>query len=429
MLVEFSLANYRSFHKVQTISFKATGLVSEDRNVDETNVVGEGKNRVLKMVGLYGANASGKSNLIKGLSFFQEMVQSSLESDELAAAGVNPFKLSEQKENDSGFFQIILLIDGHKYRYGFTLDDDAKIQAEWLFGPAEKNETYYFKRDKGEVTCNADWFKEGASLPYDKLRADALFLTFSASYDGEISRMVKEYITRKIRIDNSDVIRMGTLRRIRFMTPRTFTDSLIATGKKDVVLQWMKEAGLVYSDVTLKRIGIDKASEHNRIIFSKNTYGSDGGIKGKAEMDLDLDESEGTRKFYAYIGDLYDIFKQGGIFVSDEVDSSFHPSLLRKLITLFQNSDVNKANAQLLFTSHDTNLMKPDYMRRDQFYFAEKTITEETRLYSLSDLKGIRNNADFAAQYLAGFYGALPQLGNYLEEKSEDKNISSIQPK
>jgi hypothetical protein len=71
--------------------------------------------------------------------------------------------------------------------------------------------------------------------------------------------------------------------------------------------------------------------------------------------------------------------------------------------------------------------MKPDYMRRDQFYFAEKTITEETRLYSLSDLKGIRNNADFAAQYLAGFYGALPQLGNYLEEKAEDKNISYIQ--
>jgi AAA15 family ATPase/GTPase len=427
MIIEFSLANYRSFHSVQTISFKATGLVSEDKDVDEANVMGEGKNRVLKMIGLYGANASGKSNLIKGLSFFQAMVQSSLESDRLAAFGVNPFKLSEQKEEDLGYFQIILLIGNNKYRYGFTLDDNANIQSEWLFGPAGKNETYYFKRDKGGVTSNADWFKEGASLPYDKLRTDALFLTFSASYDGETSRMIKEFITRKIRMDNSDLFRFNDIIRGTVRGSRTVTDSLIAEGKKDVVLQWMKEAGLIYNDVTLRKIEITKNLIRSKVIFSKNTYDTDGGVKGKTEMDLDLDESEGTKKFYAYIGDLYDIFNEGGVFVSDEVDSSFHPSLLRKLITLFQNSDVNNANAQLLFTSHDTNLMKPDYMRRDQFYFAEKTITEETRLYSLSDLKGIRNNADFAAQYLAGFYGALPQLGNYLEEKAEDKNISSIQ--
>jgi len=137
-------------------------------------------------------------------------------------------------------------------------------------------------------------------------------------------------------------------------------------------------------------------------------------------MDLDRDESEGTKKFYSYIGQIYKKFEEGGLFVSDEIDSSFHPSLLRKLIILFQNKNVNKANAQLLFTSHETHLMKPGCMRRDQFYFAEKTFCEETKLYSLSDLKGIRNNADFAAQYLAGLYGALPLLGNYLEDAGEE---------
>lgn len=83
---------------------------------------------------------------------------------------------------------------------------------------------------------------------------------------------------------------------------------------------------------------------------------------------------------------------------------------------MFQDPKVNKANAQLLFTSHDTNLMNPDCMRRDQFYFAEKTVLEDTKLYSLSDLKGVRNNADFARQYLSGFYGAIPILGTYLED-------------
>src|SRR5690606_41292869 len=107
---------------------------------------------------------------------------------------------------------------------------------------------------------------------------------------------------------------------------------------------------------------------------------------------------------------------KGGIFISDEIDSNFHPSLLQKLIGIFQNSKINRSNAQLLFTSHDTNLLNPNFMRRDQFYFTEKTIYDETILYSLADLRGIRNNADFARQYLAGLYGATPQLSNYIEE-------------
>ncbi len=134
-------------------------------------------------------------------------------------------------------------------------------------------------------------------------------------------------------------------------------------------------------------------------------------------MNLDDDESEGTKKFYSYIGVLNQKFEDGGLFISDEIDSNFHPALLRKLISFFNNPGINKANAQLLFTSHDTNLMHPEIMRRDQFYFTEKSLMDETILYSL-DLKGIRNNADFARQYLAGIYGALPVLGNYLEEQT-----------
>ncbi|WPV63771.1 AAA family ATPase [Chitinophaga sp. LS1] len=132
-------------------------------------------------------------------------------------------------------------------------------------------------------------------------------------------------------------------------------------------------------------------------------------------MDLHTDESQGTNKFYNYIGDLFALFSGGGVFVSDEIDGNFHPALLKHLISLFQDPKINTTNAQIIFTSHDVNIMAPEFMRRDQFYFTEKTIQDSTRLYSLGDLKGIRNNVDFARQYLAGFYGALPQLNKYIE--------------
>ena len=107
---------------------------------------------------------------------------------------------------------------------------------------------------------------------------------------------------------------------------------------------------------------------------------------------------------------------QCAFIIIDEVDSNFHPFLLIKLVGLFNNPLLNKSKSQRLFTSHDTNLMSPSVMRRDQFYFTEKNEDNSTRLYSLADLKGIRNDADFAKQYLAGFYGALPVLEKYANE-------------
>ena len=103
------------------------------------------------------------------------------------------------------------------------------------------------------------------------------------------------------------------------------------------------------------------------------------------------------------------------MLISDEIDNNFHPSLLRQFVRFFNDPSINSAGAQLLFTSHDTNLLDPEILRRDQIYFAEKSVKDETILYALSDLKGIRNNADFARQYLAGFYGALPMLEKYKE--------------
>lgn len=413
MIVEFSLANYRSFNSLQTISFRATGLTSENKSVDAKNIYDGGPDRILKIAGIYGANASGKSNLLKGLYFFREMIVNSLESEKLARHFVNPFKLTDAPVDNSGFFQIVLVIDKEKYRYGFTLNEDATIQSEWLFGPAAKKETFYFKRTGAELKINDEYFAEGSNLPKDKLRTDALFLTFSASYNGMISRKIKDYFNLRVQSDNHQGV-SGIFRNV-FRGNLRETDRLIEDGDKEIVLDWMREAGILFQDVTIETIGDEKSIAKKRVKFAKNIYNQEGEVSGLANMDL-LGESDGTQKFYSYIGKLNNLFKTGGVFYSDEIDSNFHPSLLQKLIAVFQNKQINTGGAQLLFTSHDTNLMNPEFMRRDQFYFTEKTIFDETVLYSLADLRGIRNNADFARQYLAGLYGAIPQLDNLLEE-------------
>jgi len=335
----------------------------------------------------------------------------------------NPFRLSANHMDQSGYFQIILLLGNNRYRYGFTLDEKANIQTEWLYGPADKNETYYFIRKKAQITINEDRFKEGTQLPYEKrLRADTLFLTFCSSYDGAISSLIKDFLASQI------IIQSSMIRRARMRIQgdnRSLTDELVKQGHKGVILKWMADAGLLFSDVKLKEVMFNNTRYGNYVMLSKNVYGEKGEITGKVSMNLDYDESDGTRKFYSYIGGLYKVFKDGGVYLSDEIDSNFHPALLMKIIQLFQNPMINKAGAQLLFTSHDINLMNPNSMRRDQFYFTQKTPTEETRLFSLADVKGIRNNADFARQYLSGLYGALPKLGSFIENTSEDDRLNN----
>jgi hypothetical protein len=329
-------------------------------------------------------------------------------SEDLIQSHIDPFKLSSEEKSNSGFFQTVILLEEKRYRYGFTLSNEATIDEEWLFGPAEKNETYYFKRKGDSIDVNAERFPEGKDNPLEKLRQNALFLSFCSSFNGPVSGLIRSFFLKTIISGNPTTLR----------PQYNSTNLLISKGNKDIVLNWMKEIGLHFNDVIIEGT-LTTASAMlgltDNIFFSKNKYNEKGEVDGVALMSL-TDESDGTKKFYSFIGRLQAKFETGGLYVCDEIDSNFHPTLLQHLIRMFNNPLINKANSQLLFTSHDTNLMDPGIMRRDQFYFTEKSSQDETILYALSDLKGIRNNADFARQYLAGFYGALPVLGNYLEE-------------
>jgi len=409
MIVEFSVKNFRSIKEMQTISFVATGLKSTNKNaeVDENNIVEKDGLRLLKTVGIYGANASGKTNVLKALSHFIEVIRSEPSSSSNLSQLCQPFYYQEKSQYQESFFQIVLIVMDQKYRYGFTLKKADKeqngnlnqrnhtITHEWLYGKKEKNIRLLFKRQLSQIENKMpDNDKIPNSIAYDH----TLFLSHAAAFnENGICKKIKDFLM----FHQSNL----TTKNEYF---RYFSTLLIQKKlKKEDFLKFLSIFNLRYEDVIF-----EKKSESDRIHPMEKIFLR----KNNVLLNLRFDESAGTQKLFDLAGLLLGFFKVNlsPLIILDEIDSNFHPSLVIKLVNLFNDPKMNESNAQVLFTSHDTNLMSPSIMRRDQFYFTEKNEDDSTRLYSLADLKGIRNDADFARQYLAGYYGAVPILKDYV---------------
>jgi abortive infection family protein len=424
MIIEFSVKNYRSIRDLQTISFKATGLKSPaGSDIDADNIIKSNGVSLLKTVGLYGANASGKSNMLMALSYFTRAVSTLATDSRLIRPLYDPFLF--ETSNEGCFFQVVLLLNGKKYRYGYVVNklDNAsgnadsngvKIESEWLYGNIDKNMKRLFLRVGNEVKENNLPTSEGMVIPTKLPYPHTLFLVHATAFDAKgIPEQIVSYLNHHI-INNivyKNVFRGVSINAIKKSTP-LFLSFLKRFNMKYDGIELIDDES--YADV--KYFGFPS----NKVLLKRTTH--DGNNK-PLSMNLEYRESAGNKKIFDLAGILLAAFNRKNdpfLIVIDEIDSNFHPSLLIKLIGMFNNPKINKANSQLLFTSHDTNLMSPSIMRRDQFYFAEKQEDESTRLYSLADLRGIRNDADFAKQYLAGYYGALPVLNDYTEAEENE---------
>ena len=423
MIVEFSVKNFRSICDLQTISFVATNLKSsrENESVDLNNIVAENEMKLLRTIGIYGANASGKSNIIKALEYFCDAVSDLPSPESRLSKLAQPFLYQIDSEYTESFFQIVVIVEDKKYRYGFTVKKNPAainnhiasreiITSEWLFGHKNINQGKYFSRKNLEVNkSNLPNNENIAPLEYEH----TLFLTHAASYNKDICAKVRQaisgYITSKFSA-RGDFYRFHSMRQID--NPEL----------KPGFLEFLRSFGLNYSDIYFKKD--ENVISSNRFplekLFLTKVACHDESVN--VTLNMQEHESDGTKKLFDIAGLLLHAFsiKVSGLIILDEIDSNFHPSLLIQLIRLFNDPEVNKSNVQLLFTSHDTNLMSPSLMRRDQFYFVEKEQNEGTRLYSLAELKGIRNDADFAKQYLAGFYGGVPMLSEFLNDSNAD---------
>lgn len=418
MIEEFSFGNSLSFKDIQTLNMTAAKIKSHNSLLDKQNVIPIRKDlSLLKSKAIYGANASGKSNVIRGLVTFIRIIKDSVK-DEKSLGLIDSFKLSTETIEAPSFFQLVFRIDNVKYRYGFEADEKT-IKSEWLFSTPNIREQSLFIRENDKILeINQKNFEEGfkfISLLEDSsdgeiFRSNSLFLSSLASFGfGKLSKkIIKE-------IGSISIISGLGHRGMYGLAGDSLNDSL----KKKFVLNFLEKADIGIQDLEAIEITNEDLPESFEeefkkgkvVISSRDVYNKNLEKEGKANFLFGMQESEGTRKMFELSPFIYRSLKEGTTLVIDEFDSRFHPLLTKKIVELY-NSDQN-IKSQIIFTTHDTNLLSSELLRRDQIDFVEKDKYGASHLYTLIEIKGIRNNASFEKDYIQGKYGAIPYLGNF----------------
>ena len=418
MIEEFSFGNFRSFKDIQTLKMTAAKIKSKNPSLDIDNIFPVQDNlNLLKSKAIYGANASGKSNVIDALRATQHIILHSVK-DKDALLIINSFELSTQTIDEPTFSQIIFRIDGVRYRYGFVASDKS-IKSEWLFSTPKKREQTLFLRETEVLTeVNQTHFDEG--VLYQKLFKNtdkqvftptSLFLTHLASTGfGVVSRKIMESLSSII-----------ILKEMTLKVFLNFAGSFLEeTIRKKFILEFLKKADVGITNLKNIEINTDDFPEYQKenlgrnqlIVSSRTRYNKNLEPDGENDFSFDIHESEGTKKMFELSPHIFMALNHGTTLIIDEFDARLHPLLTRKIIELF-NSSANKKNAQLIFTTHDTNLLSSEILRRDQIDFVEKDKYGASHLYTLVEIKGVRNDASFEKDYIQGKYGAIPFLGDF----------------
>jgi uncharacterized protein len=423
MLIEFSVGNYRSFKEKVTFSMVAANLVSQDKDLDNNNVFAVDKElSLVKSAAIYGANASGKSNLAKALQFMKWfMVNSSKETQSTEAIGVERFRLSTETDDQPSFFEIVFLLDGQQHRYGFTADRE-KVRSEWLYYVPKTRETKLFDRQEDKFDITKVYKADGIAA---KTRSNALFLSVSAQFNVDKSEKILNWLTYGFHLVsglNDENLLHGT------------TSFLFRSDIHDKAIKLIKSMDLDIVGVEINKLSLNVDEKPSNIPYDiwkelredtnrhfktnptpniirtihrkLNTIGEQVSLE---RFSLLGEESEGTQKLFALISLIVGALNYGIVLIIDEFDARLHPLMSRSIVELFNSNETNPHNAQLIVMTHDTNLLSNKIFRRDQIWFTEKDRYGATSLYSLAEYK-VRNDASFESDYIKGKYGAIPYI-------------------
>lgn len=407
MLIEFSVENFRSFKDKVTFSMEKS---KGDEN--SNNVFTLERYNLLKSAAIYGANASGKSNLIKALMVAISMVR---KSNVMPIGGkwidIVPFMFDEKKKEEPTSFEFVFIANGVKYKYFFNADKN-KIYEEVLEAYYSQKPTLIFKREKGNKytyktdekklraieaknTDNKLFLATATTWNYDKTKPAFLwFMNFINVYSD------LKHISDTSLIDfnsEDDKLKKFTLKLLG-MADMVIKDINVNYEENDMVLSLT--SGLtnnIIREPMVKNVNIEFIHE---IIDSK-------GLKSRYKLDFE-DESTGTQILFAMAPFLMKAFENGMVIVVDELEKSLHPLLVKFIIGLFNNPNINKANSMLIFSTHMINLMDLELFRRDQIWVVDKNIdTGISDLYSL-DSFSVRKNENIEKGYLNGRFDGIP---------------------
>ncbi len=418
MLTNFTIKNYRSFRLQRTFSMEATSIKEHI-----TSVIKAGKYRLLPLAVFYGANSGGKSNFIQAIATMRSIVKHSVRLNEGDTLPYDPFALDNNSSSQPTLFEIQFIKDQVLYRYGFEYNQ-TDILSEWLYEKKFGHREYeLFIRAGSVIEVSAKRFAEGLGKE-DLTNSNRLFLSLVAQLKGEKSNSIMAWFSECNVLSgiDSDGYEAFTL--------KMFLEHLNGSNQAQ---EFFKALQLGFTHFSVKqteipddaleglpesiRLQLEKEISSGSVIEPITThkvYDEYGLVIGERHFLKSRMESEGTKKVIEISGPLFDTLNNGKILVVDELDAKLHPLLTRNIALLFMDPEVNIHGAQLIFATHDTNLLDLGILRRDQIWFAEKDAVESTDLYSLVEFKDekiIGNEDNIKNDYIIGRYGAIPFIG------------------
>jgi AAA15 family ATPase/GTPase len=417
MIAEFAVQNYRSFKEKHTFSLIST----KNKELSESNTFEMGdKLRFLKTAVIYGANASGKSNFFRALSFFRNFAVFSGPRKQVGdTIEVDAFYFSKQTEHEPSSFELVFFMksnDGKniRYRYGFSVTQEEVI-TEYLFAILNVREVALFTREKQEIVTT-DYFREGAKIK-SAVRQNCSFLSVCAQTNNEIAVSIVQYFQDMLITSGLQNIASVTKNRLSKPDDNTLKDVLDFLHFADIQVNKLQvehepvNINKLPSDLAefLKRTPQAKPPERATYFFGHVYF--DNEEDAGTVLIPEHQESSGTRKLFTYAIPITAALENGTPLFIDEFDAQLHPLILENIIKLFNSREKNPKNAQLVISCHAVNILTNKLFRRDQIWFCEKDQYGATDLYSLVEYnEPVRNDAAFGKNYLQGKYGAVPYL-------------------
>ncbi|ASK27032.1 RloA protein [Neisseria chenwenguii] len=410
MLIDFAVSNYRSFREQQNFSMVKTKGDEQPSNTFRIESI-KGL-ELLKTSAIYGANASGKSNFLKALKTMKRIVtNTSQRGDKLPLI---PFKLDKAYLTEPTEFEITFIVQNIRYQYGFSATE-TQIFDEWLFAYPKGHSQKWFERVWDDEEKKYHWkfssFLLGTKQVWQQATRDnALFLSTAVQLNSEQLKPLFDWFDNNLLFSGVDGF------------GPEYTAHQCNEGKKEKVIKLLKAADFNIHNInvetedfdpsffpedmpeTLKNHLFEKLKDIKHLKLKTVHYDNDG-----SEVNFDFnDESDGTQKFFSFVGPILDVLENGYTLCIDELNVNMHPKLVQFLVELFHDQASNPKNAQLIFTTHETSILNQNVFRRDQIWFCERDNKQSSILYPLSDFSPKKGKENLEAGYLSGRYGALP---------------------
>lgn len=419
MLLQFTFKNFRSFKDKNTLDMRATKVKELSYHIRNA-----GKEKVLPITAIYGANASGKSNVIEAISFMKLCVTSSvtfgLEIDDNALKLSNNnaskflyndnvrFSFMKNTDETNSLFEIVFILPNKKkYVYGFIIDKNG-FKEEWL-KQIKSNNTYKDIITRiNYKTINYNYNNKQTKIKdifKKSLTNTSLILTLGTMLNNKFLTTIYNWFS------NMKIINFGKPLIDMIASQRIISEDLITGKLKNIFLGYLASFDNSVIDYSIEKQLNEDDDDPSYQIYTHHKMLDNNGTK---KLSLQ-NESSGTQKMITLFLHFHEVIQNGYTIFIDELNAKLHPLLVRLILNMFSNPETNPNNAQLIFTTHDSWLMKKDILRRDEIWFTDKNEVGISELYSLVEFKddngkNIRNDENYEKNYLLGKYGAIPHL-------------------